>query len=197
VATAAPAPAPTPPPGPELRLRSQGASLDGAGVVASLAKAGFAVPDPPNGANLQSLHKSSKARDVRTKTAAGAQVVVDATTGLMWQATGSYAHSKSGLVKAGEVAAYGRDLNAKKHAGFSDWRVPTLEELASVVARDKGDARWALVPGFDLGAPWFTLTTDKVKGDPSVIWTIDVGAGDVQQYSSTDEYYVLLVRSMP
>jgi hypothetical protein len=114
----------------------------------------------------------------------------------MWQATGSYEYSPSGLVKAADVDAYVAGLNSRKHAGFSNWRVPTLEELASVVDREKRDSSWSLVSGFELGAPWFALTADPVKGDDSVVWTIDIGAGDLQKYSSTDEYYVLLVRTM-
>lgn len=46
--------------------------------------------------------------------------------------------------------------------------------------------------------PWSSSLTlaDGVAGDDSVVWTIDIGAGDLQKYSSTDEFYVLLVRTM-
>jgi hypothetical protein len=189
-------PAPAPPAGPALQLRAKGTTLGDADVVKALGKLGFELPAEPSSANLREALKKPVEHDVKTRTKGDDTVVVDATTGLMWQATGSYKYSSSGLVKAADVAGYVGDLNGKKVAGYSDWRLPTLEELSSVIDTAKRDQSWSLLPGFDLGAPWYVLTSDKVKGDDSVVWTIDVGAGDLQKYSSTDEYYVLLVRTM-
>jgi hypothetical protein len=184
------------PAGPTLGLRAKGMKLGDAGVVEGLARVGYGLPAAPNSTNLRGAWRSYEPHDVGVETHGDVVVVVDRTTGLMWQATGSYKYASSGLVKAADVASYVSGLNSGRHAGFSDWRVPTLEELASVVGKEKREASWSLVEGFDLGAPWYALTTDGVQGDDSAVWTIDLGAGDLQKYSSTDEYYLLLVRTM-
>lgn len=56
------------------------------------------------------------------------QVVVDLESDLMWQQSGS-----SERLSRAEVDGYIRQLNTSRHAGFGNWRLPTLEELASLV----------------------------------------------------------------
>jgi Protein of unknown function (DUF1566)/TIR domain len=62
----------------------------------------------------------------------GAHVVADHATGLMWQKGGS-----DDGVGLPEAERYVGDLNAKTWAGFSDWRLPTLEEAKSLMTTDK------------------------------------------------------------
>ena len=62
------------------------------------------------------------------KNISGDLIVIDHTTGLIWQQSGSdlplwYDEAKNYVVK----------LNRNKFAGFSDWRLPTLEEAASLL----------------------------------------------------------------
>jgi len=55
-------------------------------------------------------------------------VVADLESGLMWQRSGSdYRMSPQGAVE------YVGQLNKKGHAGYRNWRLPTLEELASLL----------------------------------------------------------------
>ena len=54
--------------------------------------------------------------------------VTDMATGLMWEK-----HATSGLVKWFEVDSYISELNEEGLAGYSDWRLPTIEELASLL----------------------------------------------------------------
>ena len=54
--------------------------------------------------------------------------ITDRATGLMWQKSGSA--SKLSRKKA---TAYVHELNKEKFAGHSDWRLPTIEELASLL----------------------------------------------------------------
>ena len=51
----------------------------------------------------------------------------DETTGLMWQQGGS-----SEEMVYIEAAEYIIELNQKRHAGFNDWRLPTLSELKAL-----------------------------------------------------------------
>jgi len=54
--------------------------------------------------------------------------VTDKATGLMWQKSGS---SRLSNRRAKE---YIKQLNRQRLAGYSDWRMPTVEELASLLA---------------------------------------------------------------
>jgi hypothetical protein len=62
----------------------------------------------------------------------GDGTITDKATGLMWQ--------KSGCSRAKSwkrARTYVKQLNKDQFAGYSDWRLPTIEELASLVEREK------------------------------------------------------------
>jgi hypothetical protein len=66
--------------------------------------------------------------EYETKTINGDTIVLDHTTGLMWQQAGG------DIGKNYEkVQEYIKQLNRDKFAGFSDWRLPTLEEVMSLM----------------------------------------------------------------
>jgi len=56
--------------------------------------------------------------------------VTDRATGLMWQKSGS-----SKILHNRSTKAYVKRLNKQRFAGHSDWRIPTIDELASILAR--------------------------------------------------------------
>jgi len=56
------------------------------------------------------------------------EVVVDRQSGLMWQRGDSYHELKKGL-NWYDALEYVDGKNAQKFAGYSDWRLPTLDEL--------------------------------------------------------------------
>ena len=58
--------------------------------------------------------------------------ITDRSTGLVWQKSGS---SKRFLWK--EAKRYVKELNDKRFAGHSDWRLPTIEELTSLLKKDE------------------------------------------------------------
>jgi hypothetical protein len=60
--------------------------------------------------------------------------VTDRATGLMWQRGGS----SSSLENRG-AKKYIKKLNKQRFAGFSDWRMPTVEELASLLETRRKD----------------------------------------------------------
>lgn len=59
-------------------------------------------------------------------------VVVDHATGLMWQRSGSHEQISFGVKQQGP-SDYVKELNQQTAAGFSDWRLPTVEELGSLL----------------------------------------------------------------
>lgn len=58
--------------------------------------------------------------------------ITDKATGLMWQKNGS-----TGSLNYGSAKGYVRELNGRLFAGHSDWRMPTVEELASLIKKDR------------------------------------------------------------
>jgi len=62
----------------------------------------------------------------------GANLVFDRVNGLTWQQSGS-----EGYVRYEQVQAYVVKLNKEKFGGYSDWRLPTLNEGMSLMEREK------------------------------------------------------------
>ena len=62
----------------------------------------------------------------------GDDTVTDQVTGLMWQKDGS----SEGMTWA-DAKEYVNKLNSDRFAGYSDWRLPTIEELASLMKSSK------------------------------------------------------------
>lgn len=66
-----------------------------------------------------------------TKTLDGDDVVIDLATGLMWAADGNAAGCKNGSITTwGGALSYAEALD---FAGFTDWRLPNIRELFSIV----------------------------------------------------------------
>ena len=58
--------------------------------------------------------------------------VTDRATGLMWQKSGS-----SEYMKYEEAEEYIKNINNKVFAGYTDWRIPTLVELMSLMEKQQ------------------------------------------------------------
>ena len=90
------------------------------------------------------------------------KIVFDKTVGLMWQQSGLYE-----LVGYDKALKYIEELNSIKFAGFTDWRVPTVEEAMSLMeptAKNKAPNHVKfdlhIDPIFD-NKIWTTWTCDK------------------------------------
>jgi hypothetical protein len=58
--------------------------------------------------------------------------ITDTVTGLMWQKRGS-----GRPLENKDAVKYIKQLNKRRFAGYADWRMPTLEELASLLEKNK------------------------------------------------------------
>jgi serine/threonine protein kinase len=115
-------------------------------------------------------------------------VVYDYATALMWHQSGS--PSYMGFIKA---KFWVDDLNKHGYAGYSDWRLPTLDEAVSLLENKINtfglyiDAKFSLEQRFI----WTGDTFEKNKG-----WAIDFFGGDANKVNFTDVVYARPVRSL-
>ncbi|MGH7455833.1 MAG: DUF1566 domain-containing protein [bacterium] len=115
-------------------------------------------------------------------------LVLDLTTALIWQQSGS---SDSSIWANGDQ--YARDLNQKRFAGYDDWRLPTLEEAMSLMEREQKNGDLYIDPIFDRTQRCI-WTSDK----ESAGWRLLVGfyTGKCGRYIvGTGDDYVRAVRS--
>jgi len=118
-------------------------------------------------------------------------VVIDQATGLMWQQSGSddfmtFKKAQKWIDKLNQLKRVG-------FAGYSDWRLPTLEEAMSLMEPTKKNGDLYIDPIFDKKQRWI-WTCDRVKGATRP-WVVYFHYGYcVNNYLSND-YYVRAVRS--
>ena len=86
------------------------------------------------------------------------KIVEDRKTGLMWQQSGSEEYI---LFEKAQI--YIDRLNRKEFGGFNDWRLPTLEEVMSLIEPEKKDGELYIDSRFGKRQPW--------------IWTADLYSG--------------------
>lgn len=106
------------------------------------------------------------------------KVVVDHKTGLTWQRGGSSEVNLKGAL------AYVQKLKEKKYAGFSDWRLPTLEEAMSLMEPKMNEHELHIDPIFDKRQGWiwtadrvertqfFRVVDGKASVDASGVWAV-------------------------
>lgn len=123
------------------------------------------------------------------KTIQGDKVVVDEATSLMWHPSGS---SHSMLI--GEVRQWLDDLKAKGYAGRHDWRLPTLEEEASLLESGKLIGKFNIDPIFS-ATQRYIWTGDSPRS-PETAWMVFFRHGSVGKSLPLYVGYVRPVRSV-
>jgi hypothetical protein len=109
--------------------------------------------------------------------------VIDRATGLMWQKSGSLNH----LDFMG-AERYIKRLNKERFAGYSDWRMPTIEELASLLEKNKkSDAH--IDPVFDKqqGRYWSSDKRFELDGGHYGGWIVSFSDGIIMPTKSASD----------
>ncbi len=132
----------------------------------------------------------------------GDGTITDRATGLMWEKGGS-----STAMRYWSAKRYVSRLNKEKSLRYQDWRVPTTEELASLLERDRDNRRLHIAPLFD-GKQKMCWSSDSTTGShPFQTWTsvIDFSDGSIDlaktSYSEAfiggeDQCFIRAVRSI-
>jgi hypothetical protein len=114
------------------------------------------------------------------------KVILDRMTGLMWQQAGSLSY-----ITFAQAEKYIMDLNRQNFIGFSDWRLPTLDEAMSLMTPKKADTLY-LDKNFDRKQYWI-WTSDKFSAN--TVWVIDFRNGYCHKDIIGGKLYVRAVRS--
>lgn len=95
-----------------------------------------------------------------------------------------------------DVSTHVAEINARGLCGFSDWRLPTVDELHSLVDYSKRD------PGPFINTAWFPntppsqsfWTSTQYAGHNQAVWTVSFQSGGAIPNSRTEQRAVRLVR---
>ena len=128
--------------------------------------------------------------EVNTSVAPG-EVIIDHATGLMWEQAGS---RDSLTYEAAQD--YIKQLNEEELGGYRGWRLPTVEELLSLVEKNRNEADLSINSIFDNEQRW-CWSSDRIKGEGSAesAWSVHFNLGNVDWYLLNLYYYVRAVRS--
>jgi hypothetical protein len=145
---------------PQLELRSSPDEVSAAQARAMLAVRGFYE-------RAVNASGAGVAHEYVTQVAGDEVLVLDRSTGLLWQKGGSAAP-----VSYAQAVDYVRALNDAGLAGATDWRLPTLEEAMSLMeARAVGS--YHLDPVFERLAAPYVWTSDAAGERQWVVYYLD------------------------
>lgn len=98
------------------------------------------------------------------------EVVIDRSTGLMWQQIVS-----SQRMAYSMAMDWIKDLNRRGFAGFSDWRLPNLEEAMTLLERFPNSDGLYIDPVFPSQKRLWIWTSEKK--DANLVWYVNFNYG--------------------
>ena len=159
------------------------------------------TPPPP-----KVVHKISTDQNKAIEFSDNIEAWIDADTGLMWEVKTAenikhgYVWSKEWIKNSRyqerltddvkDTFSYAQKLNANNHGGFSDWRVPTHEELKTVYTKEKNNGYYIKYP-----LSKNTASDDYWSSTATGVWIVNFNIGYQGRYRETNSYYVRCVRA--
>jgi hypothetical protein len=105
----------------------------------------------------------------------GDGTITDRATGLTWEKSGS----KKWLTYK-EAQNYVTELNRQSFADYKDWRLPTIDELTSLLEPEENSKGLYIDPMFDSNQSW-CWSSDTVKGSGGWGWVVGFYYGSVRR----------------
>ena len=127
------------------------------------------------------------ANKIKLKKYNGDKVVIDWASGLMWQQGGSIKE-----MSFAEAKTWVEHFNQTVHAGFRDWRLPTLEEAMSLMEPKLKKGGLHIDSVFERDQLWI-WTCDAI-GDTSYAWAVNFRLGGCFCHLFNTYNYVRAVR---
>lgn len=97
-------------------------------------------------------------------------VVIDRTTGLMWQQATSSQQMVYSL-----AMEWINSLNRRRFGGFADWRLPTLDEATTLIAQAPNSKGLYIDPIFDSKQRLWMWTSEH--GEMDSVWYVNFNYG--------------------
>ena len=146
----------------KVTLRSETAELSKDEIMQMVNEKGFHCPGEYVKGTFKHSYEQAELR--------GVKIINDHATGLMWQQA-----ENTERMGWKEAEVYVASMNQEGLAGFSDWRIPTAEELLSLMETKKQND-YFIAPVFheELLSTW---SIDVVKGGFAGAWFVDFGEG--------------------
>jgi hypothetical protein len=125
--------------------------------------------------------------------------MLDNNTGLIWimdtNAPGPTACTSATMKNWQTAIDYVKCLNTNSYLGFTDWRLPNVLELGSLINTSQTNSSiWLIAQGFTgvQGEPYWSSTS--AADGPSSAWAIDLWVGAIDGDDKSDINYVWPVR---
>ena len=115
------------------------------------------------------------------------KTVTDKATGLMWKKTGS-----PDKMTFGETEKYIHKLNNMRFAGHADWRIPTIDELISLIEPETQANGLHVNPIFDSKEKFWSCDSWQQGGG----WSVSFGSNLVYCRNSFKKGHIRAVRSL-
>ena len=160
------------------------------------------------------VHKISTDQNKAIEFSDNIEAWIDTDTGLMWEIKTEeniehyYVWSKEEIQTAlrpknltddvKDTFSYAKKLNANNHAGFSDWRVPTIEELQTLLREQENNDYHIKYPLSKNTAisffSYYWSSTTNADGTGSA-WIVGFRSGNQYDVHKTYSSYVRCVRA--
>ena len=126
--------------------------------------------------------------------------MLDNNTGLIWpqdaNAPGPAACIPTTTKSWQAALVYVKCLNANSYLGFTDWRLPNVLELVSLVnASQSNPSAWLIAQGFTAVQADSYWSSSSAADDPSSARCVGMDGGDVDENDKSDSGYVWPVLS--
>jgi len=127
------------------------------------------------------------------------QTIIDAMTGLEWPmdaSTPTVGVCSGGMHTWQEAFGYVACLNQQRYLGYSDWRLPNLHELSSLInMRQPNIANWIYTQGATNAFQGIYWSSTTEAGNIGKAWRVQFGNSDAWSTDKTEGWNVWPVRA--